>query len=278
MRGGAITARQGVFSSHRSKGVGARRVEVTEEHEIYAQSYILFRAGSETPYRNSRRTLSVGPGLALDHDDDDRSESSSEDLHSSTTGTSGEERRGRERGRERGPPPALLNSAYASRRNMSVDQTTFQRDYIAHYDNGFSPTATASPPYTPVAEVGPPHAFTPTTLSPAASISHRMHTVDELPIQEAASVVSELGQRSRSEPDTERSSTSRPPVLVSAHSSQPCSPRLDRPRVRATSFVTALVPAALPWLLSLQPAPHAKLAATLIPPVLRRGASRVPRR
>lgn len=176
------------FSSY--QGVGARRIEVNEEHEIYAQSYVLFRAGSETPYRNSRRTLSVGPGLALDHDDDDRSEASSEDLHSSTMG---EERRGRERGRERGPPPALLNTAYASRRNMSVDQTYFQRDYIAHYDNGFSRT-TASPPYTPVAETGPAHMFSPLTLSPAASISHRMHTVDELTVQEAAS---ELGQRSR---------------------------------------------------------------------------------
>ena len=90
---------------------------------------------------------------------------------------------------------------------MSVDQTHFQRDYIAHYDNGFSPVTTSSPPYTPVAESGPPHTFSPTTLSPAASISHRMHTVDEMPIQEAASSVSEFGQRSRSEPDTERSST-----------------------------------------------------------------------
>ena len=237
------------FSLHRFKGVGARRIEVTEEHEIYAQSYILFRAGSETPYRNSRRTLSVGPGLALDHDDDDRSESSSEDLHSSTTGTSGEERRGRERGRERGPPPALLNTALASRRNMSVDQTHFQRDYIAHYDNGFSPATTASPPYTPVAESGPSHTFSPTTLSPAASISHRMHTVDELPIQEAASVVSELGQRSRSEPDTERSSTYPSLVPTSAHSSHPHLPCHDRSRIRATPFLTPLFSAPLPRLL-----------------------------
>ncbi|KZT72264.1 hypothetical protein DAEQUDRAFT_664375 [Daedalea quercina L-15889] len=187
------------------EGVGARRIEVTEEHEIYAQSYILFRAGSETPYRNSRRTLSVGPGIVLDHDDDDRSFSSSEDMHSAAHRTPSDERRGRERRRDPGPPPALLNTALASRRNMSVDQTHFQRDYIAHYDNGLSPTATASPPYTPTVDSGSTHTLSSTTLSPSTSISHRMNTVDEVPIQEAASSTDDSG-RNRSEPDTERSS------------------------------------------------------------------------
>ncbi|KAH9910413.1 uncharacterized protein B0H18DRAFT_895733 [Fomitopsis serialis] len=184
------------------EGVGARRVEVTEEHEIYAQSYILFRAGSETPYRNSRRTLSVGPGIALDRDDDDRSESSSEDMHGTVHRPPSDERRGR----DRGPPPALVNNAFASRRNMSVDQTYFQRDYVAHRDNGLPPILTASPPYTPTAETVPQHAFSPTLLTPAASVSHRMNTVDELPTQEAASSADEYGQGRSSEPDTERSS------------------------------------------------------------------------
>ncbi|KAH9834108.1 uncharacterized protein C8Q71DRAFT_161021 [Rhodofomes roseus] len=184
------------------EGVGARRIEVTEEHEIYAQSYILFRAGSETPYKNNRRTLSIGPGIALDHDDDDRSDLSSEDVHGNARRTPSDERRGR----DPGPPPAFTTSALASRRNMSVDQTHFQRGYVAHRDNGLSLATTASPPYTPTAESAPPHVWSPTTLSPAASISHRMHTVDEQPIQEAVSSAEEFGQGRSSEPDTERSS------------------------------------------------------------------------
>ncbi|CDO78015.1 hypothetical protein BN946_scf184907.g5 [Trametes cinnabarina] len=38
------------------EGVGARRVEITEEHEIYSQSYVFFRAG-HTPGTGSRRNL-----------------------------------------------------------------------------------------------------------------------------------------------------------------------------------------------------------------------------
>ncbi|TFY60898.1 hypothetical protein EVJ58_g4850 [Rhodofomes roseus] len=228
------------------EGVGARRIEVTEEHEIYAQSYILFRAGSETPYKNNRRTLSIGPGIALDHDDDDRSDLSSEDVHGNARRTPSDERRGR----DPGPPPAFTTSALASRRNMSVDQTHFQRGYVAHRDNGLSLATTASPPYTPTAESAPPHVWSPTTLSPAASISHRMHTVDEQPIQEAVSSAEEFGQGRSSEPDTERSSASRiraPPVPPSASGRVLC----------------------------IQSAPRQQLAVRLRPSILRRRAPRV---
>ena len=57
-------------------GVGARRIEISEEHEIYSQSYVFFRAG-HTPGSNFRRHLSVGPGLALEHEDEEHSERSS---------------------------------------------------------------------------------------------------------------------------------------------------------------------------------------------------------
>ena len=90
-------------------GVGARRIEITEEHDIHSQTSVFFRAG-HTPGSSSRRNLSVGPGLVLEHEDEDHSEQSS---------VMQPEGRGEERGRGRSPPrdPA---SARSHRRHMSV--------------------------------------------------------------------------------------------------------------------------------------------------------------
>ncbi|KAH7921014.1 hypothetical protein BV22DRAFT_1097220 [Leucogyrophana mollusca] len=49
-------------------GVGARRIEVTEEHKIFSASVVFFRASA---HPSSRRTASVGPGLSLAHEHDD---------------------------------------------------------------------------------------------------------------------------------------------------------------------------------------------------------------
>lgn len=49
-------------------GVGARRIEVTEQHKVFSASTVLFQAGS---LPSNRRTASVGPGLpGPDHDHD----------------------------------------------------------------------------------------------------------------------------------------------------------------------------------------------------------------
>lgn len=45
-------------------GVGARTVEVTEEHEVFCATNTLFQAG-----HRARRALSIGPGSLLDNDD-----------------------------------------------------------------------------------------------------------------------------------------------------------------------------------------------------------------
>ena len=52
----------------RVTGAGARRLEVTEEHEIFSATMVYFRAG-KTRMSTARRTASVGPGLAFDHDE-----------------------------------------------------------------------------------------------------------------------------------------------------------------------------------------------------------------
>ncbi|GBE80744.1 hypothetical protein BKA93DRAFT_236116 [Sparassis latifolia] len=146
------------------EGIGARRIDISEEHDIYSESYVLFRAGS-SPF-SSRRTLSVGPGLALDHEDEDHSDHSSEQLDAARTPEE-------QRGRDRGPPSAGFNRA--TRRHLSVDQTTFQRGFVSHRENsGQLPPSPQSPAYSP--EATPQY-----SLSPRNSISYRMHTLEESP-------------------------------------------------------------------------------------------------
>ncbi|EMD33151.1 hypothetical protein CERSUDRAFT_160706 [Gelatoporia subvermispora B] len=184
------------------EGVGARRIEITEEHEVYSQSYVYFRAGS-TPASTARRTLSVGPGVALDHDPD-------EEDHSDHSSEHHEEQRGRGR--------APL-SARRERRHVSVDQTNYQRNFVAHRENHQAP----SPPYSP--------GFSPDStpqypLSPGASFSHRMRTLEESP-ERSLEDLNRAFSRSVGPDSTEHSSLSdyrdrsqsRPRLADSSHSS-----------------------------------------------------------
>ncbi|KAI8970803.1 hypothetical protein BD414DRAFT_540689 [Trametes punicea] len=135
------------------EGVGARRVEITEEHEIYSQSYVFFRAG-HSPGTGSRRNLSVGPGLALEHEDEDHSEQSSYLQPESRT----EERRGRS------PHPHSPDQCRNHRRYMSVDQTHFQRSFVSHRQNADpTPHAPMTPPYSPMYSPDVTPALSPTT-------------------------------------------------------------------------------------------------------------------
>ena len=103
-------------------GVGARRIEVNEDHKIYSQSYVFFKAGTSSNPAHHRRTLSVGPGVFVDHEQDDSySDESSERAEDAAE----EERRGREPTRgPRGRAP----------RRLSADQAHFQPGYISHYN------------------------------------------------------------------------------------------------------------------------------------------------
>ncbi|KZT05351.1 uncharacterized protein LAESUDRAFT_780573 [Laetiporus sulphureus 93-53] len=203
------------------EGIGARRIEVSEEHEIYSQSYVLFRAGSETPYRNNRRTHSVGPGIVLDHDEDERSDHSSDEHGASVYRHVSEE----QRGRALHPPPAGFDRT--TRRHQSVDQTNFQRDYVSHRENGLP---LVIPPYSPPysAEGTPSYSLTPITLSPTTSIVRRMHTVEEAPIESALDI-DVLTTGARSELERDHSSFTSLPLRRNGHAgaSSVSSLRLD---------------------------------------------------
>ncbi|KAG2153267.1 hypothetical protein DEU56DRAFT_774037 [Suillus clintonianus] len=57
---------QGKATTSSYEGVGARRIEVTEQHKVFSASTVFFQAASSPP---ARRTASVGPGLpGRDHD------------------------------------------------------------------------------------------------------------------------------------------------------------------------------------------------------------------
>ncbi|KAH9855952.1 hypothetical protein C2E23DRAFT_723228 [Lenzites betulinus] len=123
------------------EGVGARRIEITEEHEIYSQSYVFFRAG-QTPGTVYRRNLSVGPGLSLEHEDEDHSERSSYVQHEGASDD--------DRGRSPYPHRVEHSRSHNHRRYMSVDQSNFQRSFVAHRQNAESPAELPlTPPYSP---------------------------------------------------------------------------------------------------------------------------------
>ncbi|KAG2159160.1 uncharacterized protein EDB93DRAFT_1075989 [Suillus bovinus] len=59
---------QGKATTSSFEGVGARRIEVTEQHKVFSASIVFFKAASSP---SARRTASVGPGLPdpdYDHD------------------------------------------------------------------------------------------------------------------------------------------------------------------------------------------------------------------
>ncbi|TFK50963.1 hypothetical protein OE88DRAFT_1645213 [Heliocybe sulcata] len=140
---------QGKSSTAWPEGVGARRIEVTEVHKVFTASTVFFRAGA-TPTTSSRRTLSVGPGLSLYHDEEAVINAFRQDTpHGSPS-------------RERSPS----RGERASRR-VSMDYSHFSRDTVSHREETH-----ATPPYTPrpsspaVTEVQHP------MLSPTSSTGH----------------------------------------------------------------------------------------------------------
>ncbi|TDL22999.1 hypothetical protein BD410DRAFT_839307 [Rickenella mellea] len=112
---------EGKTSTSWPEGMGARRIEVSEEHSILSASTVFFRAGSSRS--PSRRTRSVGPGLTLDRDDEEDSSGRDESTHVL------QPRR----------PWAEPRS-----RTLSADQSMLQTDIVSHSAND-----AMTPPYTP---------------------------------------------------------------------------------------------------------------------------------
>lgn len=137
-------------------------MEVNEDHKIHSQSYVFFKAGASSNPAHHRRTLSVGPGVVVDHDQDD---SHSDESSERAVDVAHEERRGRE--------PARGRAA----RRLSADQTNFQPGFISHYNEQL-PTPPYSPMYSPNA-TPLRRSPAPSVLSPVAYEDSPAHSVEE---------------------------------------------------------------------------------------------------
>lgn len=173
-------------------------MDLTEEHIVYSQSTVFFDAASNTSTLHSRRTASVGPGLALDHDEDEHSENSYElqQERESSMSRNGDHLQDR-RGRDPRPPVSRL-FAQQARRNMSVDQTNYQRSFVSHNVHG-ADQPPPSPPYIP----SPPYS---PQLTPTSSASQ--HT--RLPPVSPQRSLEDLGRDFRLNADADHNGTYRP--------------------------------------------------------------------
>ncbi|KDQ50864.1 hypothetical protein JAAARDRAFT_41651 [Jaapia argillacea MUCL 33604] len=198
---------QGRSTTAWPEGIGARRIEITEEHKIYNASTVFFRAGNMSSSGAGRRTLSVDPGLSMYHEDDYRSGGGSVEGDQSETprnsfsrersvGPSGERNLGLERraGASVDLPPLRIG------RRLSMDQAYFQRDYVSHREEAYIPT----PPYTP------------TALSPAPSTSHV--PIDVQSPSPRLPSASHILQESRAALRSELVERITPPSTLSGHS------------------------------------------------------------
>ncbi|OJA18855.1 hypothetical protein AZE42_05236 [Rhizopogon vesiculosus] len=131
---------QGKATTSSFEGVGARRIEVTEQHKVFSASTVLFQAG---PLPSNRRTASVGPGLpGPDHDPDEvrfrREHSPVSNLQHPNVPPL--------HARSASVDPRYFSSATSGR--FPGDNTPVQRDIQAprHQDSIYLPTPPYSPP------------------------------------------------------------------------------------------------------------------------------------
>lgn len=153
-------------------GVGSRRIEVSEEHKIFTASTVFFRAGEGPAIR---RNASIGPGLAVHHDDDEVDERSRPPSRGGAETPT----------REDAHPPVSRGRDMTVRdrqaRHASFDMSNFQRDFVSHEEGQ---ATLPTPPYTPQAES--PHFMRPGSssrsshmLSPTSRGDDPAHTLEE---------------------------------------------------------------------------------------------------
>jgi hypothetical protein len=165
-------------------GIGARRIEVTEQHRVFHASTVYFCAGKT----QARRTASIGPGVTLsneefeEHDWDDplsytprgNEEVIPADVHDNggtswtaqgllTLPTNYPYRPNR----SPTPPPVQRNQ-----RRVSVDSSNYQRLPLSHHEEY---DAAPIPPYSPQAAFSPVPLASPPTIPIASSSSHLLN-------------------------------------------------------------------------------------------------------
>lgn len=119
-------------------GIGARRIDITEEHRLFSASTVFFRAGGAP-----RRTASIGPGVHCSNEDMEAEEWQDIRSHSSTPryqedaaflrATDFDDR-------------SLSRPAHPASRRLSADSSVFQRDHVSQREEFFSAPI---PPYSP---------------------------------------------------------------------------------------------------------------------------------
>ncbi|KAF9777874.1 hypothetical protein BJ322DRAFT_1176291 [Thelephora terrestris] len=134
------------------EGAGSRRVEVTEEHQLYSSSTIYFRQEAEE--HHSRRAISLGPASSRETVEEDYTSSSDLEADNGDNENSHAQRRAHD----------LLRG----RRGASLDLHNFHRDIVSHHATTHIPT----PSYIPSAENTPEGSPT----SSAASLSPTHYT------------------------------------------------------------------------------------------------------
>ncbi|KAF9643117.1 hypothetical protein BDM02DRAFT_3132643 [Thelephora ganbajun] len=122
-------------STHYPEGVGSRRVEVTEEHQLYSSSTVYFR--QDAGGHHSRRAMSLGPASSSTTMEEDDASSFDFDIDQEDNEIS----RPRQRTRDE----------FRGRRGASVDLHSFHRDVVSHHTTTYTP----SPAYIPTAENTP---------------------------------------------------------------------------------------------------------------------------
>lgn len=167
-----------------SAGIGARRIEITEEHRVFHASTVYFHAGKV----QSRRTASIGPGVAYANDFVEDYDWDDPYLTSYTP-------------RNHDIPNAEVESQVAegyfpqrplrSARRVSVDGSYYhQRSPVSHHEE--METAPI-PPYSPFAPDFSDHS----PVSPATS-SGQISTLDGNPAQSLEEFRSSLQSSMRS--------------------------------------------------------------------------------
>ena len=177
-------------------GIGARRIEITEEHRVYHASTVFFRASKS----HARRTASIGPGISynsynnMDVDDWDLSSHTNvTPIHNtpSTASTSTSNNELNPVPQLSTPTPSRSRSRSRSRsffqripypRRLSVDASQFRRMSMDEPDEAHRHLNTQQlppiPPYSP---------FTPTAMTSDTSHLHTAHGVNTNYIRSASS-------------------------------------------------------------------------------------------
>lgn len=175
------------------EGIGARRVDVNEEHRVFHTSMLYFRASKS----HARRTASIGPGIHYDntnYDDDwdDSSRAHEAPIHTTASAASPSRRNGYNEINTRTFPPSPPSRSLFRDQRINRNASHSQRTPLHETDEGITDLHMQQlapiPPYSPFAHPisnleDPRHSLYPLrgrTISPAISRSNSVIPEDDV--------------------------------------------------------------------------------------------------